>query len=214
MLSMKIIVFGASGATGKELVRQAQRQGHTVTAFVRDRSAYPAVSGVQIAPGDVRVTNSVADAVAGHDAVMVALGPRTIGRSDLLACGSANIVAAMHKRGVRRIIALGAAGAMPGFAKKQGVAGRIFFSALMGTVLKNVMKDQGELEKHIGGSGLDFTIVRPARLTNGRATGAYRADGEALPARWKPISRSDLAAFMLQQLSDRTYMRSAVYLSR
>ena len=126
MLSMKIIVFGASGATGRELVSQAQRQGHSVTAFIRDRSTYTAVSGVQITVGDVRAINSVADAVAGHDAVMVALGPRTIGKSDLLACGSANIVAAMGKQGVRRIIALGAAGAMPGAAKKQGVAGRIF----------------------------------------------------------------------------------------
>src|SRR5271157_1423265 len=85
--------------------------------------------------------------------------------------------------------------------------------ALVGTFLRNVMKDQGELERHIGGSELDFTIVRPARLTYGPATGAYRVDREALPARWRPISRCDVATFMLKQLNDETYIRSAVYVS-
>lgn len=213
MRSMNIIVFGASGATGRELVSQAQRQGHSVTAFIRDRSTYSAAPGVQIALGDVRAINSVEDAVAGHVAVVVALGPRTIGKSDLLARGSANIVAAMGKQGVRRIVALGAAGAMPGAAKKQGFAGRILLGALAGSLLRNVMNDQRELEKHIGESELDFTIVRPARLTNGVATGAYRVDAEALPVRWRPMSRSDVAAFMLKQLNDKTHIRRAVYVS-
>jgi putative NADH-flavin reductase len=211
---MKVIVFGASGATGKELVRQGQGQGRAVTAFVRDRSTFPSVSAIQIMQGDVRVNDAVGIAVAGHDAVMLALGSGKLGRSDLLARGSENIVAAMRQCGVRRVIALGAAGAIPGAASRQGAMGRLLFAVLTGTLLRNVLADQGELEKNLGTSELEFTIVRPARLTNGPATGTYRVDVEALPAGWRPISRSDVAGFMLAQLNDQTFIRSGVYISR
>src|SRR5258708_4232470 len=171
---MKVIVFGATGATGKELVSQARDQGHTVTAFSRNRSKIPSISGIQIGHGDVRADKSVVDAMVGHDAVLVALGSGTLGRSDLLKCGSINIIAAMYQHRVRRVIALGAAGAIPGAAKHQGALGRTLFGVLTRTLLRNTLDDQGELEKQIAASELDYTIVRPARLTNGSATGTYR----------------------------------------
>ena len=211
---MKLIVFGASGLTGREVVERALKQGHAVTAFARGRVVFEHEPEVTIAKGDVRDAASVAAAMTGNEAVVLTLGSGTLGRSDLLKIGSGNIIAAMRGHGVHRLIALGAAGAVPGAACKQGPLGRALFAVLTGTLLRNVMRDQGEMEAQLAASGLDYTVVRPARLTSGSKTGTWRADMQGLPARWRPISRADVATFMVQELSGANYLRKGVYISK
>lgn len=211
---MKLIVFGASGATGREVVRRALSHGHALRAFARDRAKLQALPGVDVALGDVREASSVVGAVAGQDAVVLALGSGSLGRNNLLMVGSANVIAAMQSQGICRLIVLGAAGAIPGAARNQGPLGRALFRILTGTLLRNVMRDQGAMEAQMAASELDYTIVRPARLTNGAETGMWRVDPKALPAHWRPIARADVATFMLQQLGDTTYSRMGVYISK
>jgi putative NADH-flavin reductase len=210
---MNIIVFGASGATGIELVRQARDRGHVVTGFVRNAKTAPAIDGIHVIEGDARDAAAVGAAIAGREAVLAALGARSLGKSDLLRESSANIIAAMERHQVRRLIVLGAAGALSDAAANQTLMGRLIMKLLMRTLLRNVSRDQAAQEGQIEASDLDYTIVRPPFLTNKPASGQYRVALDGLPARWAAISRSDVAAFMVAQLEDRAFVRKGPYLA-
>jgi putative NADH-flavin reductase len=210
---MKIIVFGASGATGVELVRQGQERGHVVTGFVRNAKTASALDGVRVIEGDARDAAAVGSAIAGQDAVLAALGSRSLGKSDLLQQSSANIIAAMQRHDVRRLIILGAAGALRDATANQTPMGRIVLKLLMQTLLRNVARDQAAQESQIEASDLDYTIVRPPFLTNKPRSGQIRIALDGLPARWAGISRSDVAAFMVGQLEDRSFVRQGPYLA-
>ena len=210
---MKVIVFGASGATGKALVSQARERGHAVTAFVRDPKSISATEGVKVVTGDARDPTAMNAAIVGQDAVLAALGSRTLGWSDLLEHSAGNIIAAMDRNHVRRLVILGAAGALHDAARHQSALGRAFLRLLMRTLLRNVARDQAAQERQVEASGLDYTIVRPPFLTNAPAAGRYRVALDGLPARWKPISRADAAAFMVSQMDDATFVRRGPYLA-
>lgn len=210
---MKIIIFGARGATGRELVQQARAREHVVTAFVRDTKAAPATDGVHLLQGDARDAAAVSAAIEGQDAVVAALGSGSLGKSDLLERSSFNIIAAMERHRVSRLIVLGAAGALHDAAKHQSHFGRGFLMVLRCTLLRNVSRDQAAQEKQIEASGLQYTIVRPPFLTNGPIAGRYRVALDGLPAKWRPISRRDVAAFIIEQLTDVSFIRKGPYLA-
>ncbi|MDB5482057.1 MAG: NmrA family protein [Caulobacteraceae bacterium] len=209
---MKVIVFGAAGATGALLVRRSLERGHTITAFVRNPSA-PTLEGVRAVHGDARDAAAVSAAIIDHDAVLLALGSRSLGTSDLLEVSSRNVIAAMERYGVRRLIALSAAGALHDAGVRQGPVGRAMLRVLMSTLLRNVRRDQAAQERQIEASGLDYTIVRPPFLTNGPASGRYRVDLDGLPAKAGPISRADVAAFMVDHLEDASFIRKGPHLA-
>lgn len=209
---MKVIVFGAGGATGAHLVRRAQERGHAVTAFVRNRSA-PALEGVTSVHGDARDAAAVSAAIEGQDAVLDALGSGTLGKSDLLDESSRHLIAAMERHGPRRLIVLSAAGTLHDAGLRQGAVARAALHILKATLLRNVARDQAAQERHIEASSLDYTIVRPPFLTNGAATGRYRVALDGLPAKAGPIARADVAAFMVDQLEDASFIRQGPYLA-
>ena len=211
---MKIVVFGASGAAGAEVLRAAQAGSHTVTAFVRNPASLTAFSGVSIARGDARDASAVAAAVDGQEAVISVLGSRSLNKSDLLERSSANIIAAMERHCVRRLIVLSAAGALHDATKHLDAIGRTFLRILLATLLRNVSRDQAAQEAQIERSALDYIIVRPPFLTNGPPTGRYRVDLEGLPAKWRPVSRADVAAFMVEQLNDASFVRRGPYIAK
>lgn len=209
---MKVIIFGASGATGRELVRQAQQRGHAVTVFMRDTSVSSS-NGVRLIRGDARDANAVDAAVAGREAVLSALGSRSLGRSDLLEHSCRNIIAAMKRNRVERLIVLGMAGALRDAGSCQSFFGRNFLRLLLRTLLRNVAHDQAAQERQIEASNLKYTIVLPPFLTSRPASGRYRVELAGLPARWGPISRADVASFMVEQLDDVTFVRKGPYLA-
>src|ERR1700744_6227790 len=114
---MKILIFGASGGTGRELVSQGRTQGHEVTAFVRNPAAFTGGDHLRVVVGDVHDDKAVAAAMAGQDAVLSALGG-TLSDDTLLPESIGHILAAMKREGVRRLIVLGASGVWPGAAKR------------------------------------------------------------------------------------------------
>ncbi len=210
---MKIIVFGATGGTGREIIRQATEQGHTVSAFVRSREALADYPDVRIFQGDVFDPATVSEAIRGHRAVFSALGPRTLKKSRLLARAVPIIVAGMQQHYVSRLIVLGASGAQPGYGKYQNGFSRMALWLIAHTILRHPFADQAAQERFLAASDIDYTIVRPPRLTNGPHTRNYRVVPDALPPGGHRISRADTAHFMLQQLTDPRFHRQGPYIA-
>jgi putative NADH-flavin reductase len=204
---MRIVVFGASGGTGRELVAQAVAQGQQVTAFVRSAARLRLRSaGVTVAQGDVTDVSAVNRAVEGQTAVLCALGASTPLRRDrTLVEGVRHIVDAMNRSDVRRLVYLSFLGVREG-RRQLSLIGRAVVAPVL---LHNVVADHEAKEQIIRQSGLDWIIVRPPRLTNGPRRGDYR-DGLNIRATSliPRISRADLADFMLRQLLTDTYVRS------
>jgi len=210
---MKIIVFGASGGTGKEIVRQAIEQGHTVTAFVRDPSSLSPHENLEIFQGDLFDPASVSSAIEGNRAVLSALGSRTLRREGLLSRAIPNILAGMDEHYIQRIIVLGAAGARYPADKYQTGWYKLIFKTMKATFLRHPFKDQAAQERLLEESGMDFTIVRPPRLNNKTDADDVRVLPDGLPSGGLQISRADVADFMLQQLTDPRFHRQGVYIS-
>jgi putative NADH-flavin reductase len=199
---MKVLILGATGTVGRELVTQALEMGHTVTAFARDPSKleirHPSL---EIIEGDVMDSAVVDQAVAGHDAVLVALGAGVKGQ--VRSTGTRNIIQAMQKNNVRRLICLSTLG-----VGDSRVHLNFYWKYIMfGMLLRAAFADHVAQEEHVIRSGLDWTIVRPAAYTDGERTGNYRHGFPAAAKGLKlKISRADVADFALNQLTDNSYV--------
>jgi putative NADH-flavin reductase len=205
---MRVTVFGASGATGRQLIDQSLAQGHHVTAFVRTASRLGArPEQLNVVVGDVAEAAIVASAVEGRHGVLCALGAASpLRRDPTLVEGVRHIVAAMEQHGVRRLVYLSFLG-VPEGRHQLSVVGRYLIAPLL---LRNVVADHTAKERIIRRSTLEWVIVRPPRLTNGARCGSYRSGMVVRATSVVPsISRADLAEFMLRQLSDDTYVREA-----
>jgi putative NADH-flavin reductase len=205
---VRIVIFGAAGATGRALVTQALAQGYQVTAFVRTPAKFDLKgAGLNVIQGNVTDAAGVERALSGQDAVLCTLGAATpLKRDQILVSGVDNIVRAMERAGPRRLIYLSFLGVRGG-REQLSLVGRYVVAPL---ILRNVVADHEAKENIIARSGLDWTIVRPPRLTNGPHTGVYRHGGDIKAESVIPmISRADVADFMLLQLDDRAYLRKA-----
>lgn len=213
---MRIAVFGANGATGREVVRQALVAGHEVTAFVRSAAKAPQERpGLRVAVGEVTYDQSAVDAaVAGQDAVLSALGStrswQGLRHPAVMAEAVPVIVRAMASTGVRRLVFLSALG-VGGTAGDVPPVPRALFRMFLGPLFAD--KQAGE--RVLRDSGLDWTLVYPVMLTNGPHTGAYRV-GEHLGLKGLPrVSRADVADFMLRETVERAYVgKTAVVAGR
>jgi putative NADH-flavin reductase len=210
---MRIVVFGASGGTGRELVRQGVAQRHEVTAFARNPQSVADLAGIRIAAGDARDAEAVEAAVQGQEAVLSALGSHSLRDRTLLPESMAGILAAMRRHGVRRLIVLGAAGAWPGASSKVSVVGKLLVGLLRLTLLRRAFEAQRAMQELIHRSDVDWTIVQPPFLMNSPGRGVYRVDGDGLPPRGMRIARADVAAFMLAQLGGAKWVRQSPFLA-
>jgi putative NADH-flavin reductase len=210
---MKVIVFGATGGIGRLLVAGALERGHAVTAFVRNGQSLEPRDGLRIVQGDLFDPQAVGDAIDGHRAVFSALGSRTLKADPVLSRAVPLIISGMHFHMVDRIVTVGAAGALYPAGKYQPPIVTVLFGIARATLLRHPMADQRAQERLLAASDLDYTIVRPPRLTDDRATGTYRVLPDALPSSSRRISRADVADFMLQQLTDPRFHRRGVYLA-
>jgi len=208
---MNVLVFGASGATGRELLRQGPEHGHAVTAFVRNRTALDGTyRDVQLVQGNVELRASVENAMAGQQAVICVLGSRTLLRRDLaIAVGVHNILNVMELSGVHRLIYLSSDSVRASLERSNPVR-----SLLLSVILRNPTADHELNERMIQESPLDWILVRAPSLTNGKRTGKYQS-GEHMKSSHliQQISRADLAEFMLKHLTDNTLVRKAVELT-
>ena len=208
---MKLIVFGATGGTGLQVVRQALSQGHDVSAFTRGSAeTLPHHDKLSTVRGDVLDYGAVERAVPGHDAVMCTLGSPPTSREQLRTKGTQNIIQAMEKAGIRRIVCQSALGV--GESRKLLPVHYKWF--IVPLFLRKVYADHEGQESCVQKSGLDWIIVRCAILTDGERTGKpvqVSLDGNRkIPLK---ISRTDAARFMLDQLSDNSYLHGTPCIS-
>jgi putative NADH-flavin reductase len=207
---MKVLVVGSTGGTGLELLEQGLEQDHEVTAFARRPEAVTLKHPkLRVRQGDVLDYASLETAVEGQDAVLSALGVRRLGKNTILSDGTRNVIQAMQKKGVRRLVVESSLGV----GDSAGQLGPLHNFFLLPLILRRIFQDKEAQELVVRASTLDWVIVRPAILTNGPRTGRYKA-GFSGGARIKTkISRADTAEFMLKQLTDDKYLRQTPGLS-
>lgn len=200
---MKLVVFGATGGTGRHLVEQALAAGHEVTAFARDPSAVAARPHLTVLPGGTGDAAAVDRAIAGQDAVLCALGGRPWRRRARV-CSTAmrNIVASMKGRGVRRVVAISTFGAGDTRPQVPWLARMLVF----GLVLRSEVADKEAMERELAASDLDWTAVRVGLLSDAAPQGTWRVADDGSMRGMGRIARADVAAFMLAQLDSREWV--------
>ena len=204
----RILVVGATGRTGRHLISQALDRGFAVTAFARDPSSielrHPRLT---IAKGDVLDKVSVDAAMPGHDAVVSALGHRrywSLRRTH--SEGTRNILRAMQRHGVRRLVCLTSLG-IGDSAGRLGMPYNLFVIPL---VLPIYFWDKARQERVIAASDIEWIIVRPGSLTNGVKRERVNTGAKVGSYLWTVrVSRANVADFMLNQLTSDIYLRSA-----
>ncbi|MEV3963917.1 SDR family oxidoreductase [Nocardia sp. NPDC050193] len=202
---MRIAVFGATGTVGQHIVEQALERGYEVTALTRDAGRITRThERLHIVEGDVLDPGAVGRAVYGQDAVLVALGN---GRKGVVrAEGTRTIIEAMNRTGVKRLICQSTLGAGDSRANLDFLWKYIMF----GLLLRPAYADHQQQEAYVRAGDLEWTIVRPSAFTDGPRTGTYRrgfgVDEKGLSLK---IARADIAEFLLDQITDRTYVHRA-----
>lgn len=202
-----ILVIGASRGIGLETVKAGLAAGHTVRAFARSAAGIPIddASLVKIA-GDALSRADLEKAISGADAVIQSLGVNSAKEllfgTTLFSASTRVLVDAMKSSGVKRLIAVTGAGA----GNSRGHISPLYDYLMFPILLQRVYADKDLAETAIANSGLEWTIVRPGGLTNGKATGRYKALAEMKDWRAGFISRVDVADFLIKQVSDRSML--------
>ena len=195
---MRVVIFGATGRTGRHLVEGALGRGHEVTTLVRDPSGLAKDRArLRVVEGDVMNVAVVDGAVAGQDAVLIALGHGKGRPKEVLAGGTRNIVDAMKEHGARRIVNLTGAGVRDA-EDEPGIFDRVMV-ALLKRLQGDLLRDSERQAEIIKESGLEWVIVRGTVLTDGSRKGEYRV-GPVGKNSGTRVSRADIADFMLDQL--------------
>jgi putative NADH-flavin reductase len=216
---MKLTVFGASGGTGSQVVSQALGAGHDVVAVVRDPARLPVRhQNLTVLTADVMRPAEIAEAVAGRDAIISALGhsqrkqERKTAPPTLMADSARSIAAAMRDTGSRRLVIVSASGPFPD--EGDGPLLRYVAKPLLGrTVFAVPWRDVVAMEGVVRASGLDWTILRPPRLTDKPLTGRYRTRPEVNLRGGLLVSRADLAHLALAVVGDPDTYSTAIFLA-
>ena len=207
---MKLMVLGATGGIGQEIVRQAAERGHEVTAFVRAPERLKSIGArFGVIQGDPLSSAQLERAIEDQDAILSGFGPRVpIAKTDatLLHRFGVALSDAMRKVGIRRAVIVSTA-----FLFKDSIipptnlVGRLFFP--------NMVADASEMESFFQNSGLDWTLVRPPRLTDRPRRGRFRVREGHLPGFGFMISRADVAAFMIKTAENHSFIQKIVGIS-
>lgn len=204
----RVLVVGATGGTGHQLVAQSLERGYTVTALVRDpsrmRIEHP---GLTLVRGDVLDAVAVEAAMRGQEAVLSALGhKRFLGPTRILSRGTGNILRAMETHGVRRLVCTTSLG----IGDSAGRLGLIYTLFIIPVILPFYFWDKARQERLIAASPAEWTIVRPGALTDDARRGCLQQGRGAGSLLWTVrVSRADVAAFMLDQLESDAHLRAA-----
>jgi putative NADH-flavin reductase len=208
---MRLVVFGSTGGTGAEVVRQAAAAGHVVTAVARNPgSVAHAIPGVNVVRADVTETSSVEPVLHGCDAVVSALGARSLNEpTTVYSNGMANILNAMRRADVRRVISISAA-PVGRDSQNIGLMERFVLFPMLYRFFGRAYDDMKRMEVVVERSDRDWTIFRPPQLVDRPAKGRYRTAIDVPLPRAMRISRADLAAAMLASISDVAHVRHIV----
>jgi putative NADH-flavin reductase len=206
---MKVTLFGATGATGRHVLEQSCAAGHEVTAVIRNAArvttAHPRLTVVR---ADVMDPDAIGPVIAGHDAVVSTIGSREARTPTAVQTDSTtSIVQAMRQHGVRRLVVVSNSGM---FTDGDGPVSRVVAKPILRRILKHPWADMRRMEDVVHASELNWTILRPPMLTNGRHTGSYRtAVGHNVRGGIR-VSRADVADCILRCLTDQDSVHAAI----
>jgi uncharacterized protein YbjT (DUF2867 family) len=202
---MKILVLGATGATGRLIVTQARAKGHDIVALVRPGSKGADLAGATVVEGDARDAAALTTAIAGCDAVISSLGTALspFRKVTMLSTATRALVGVMKARNVRRLVCITGMGA----GDSRGHGGFFFDRLFLPLMLCHVYEDKNRQEDAIRASTLDWTIVRPTVLNDKPARGHIRALTDLSRVHGGTIARADVADFVVQQLAGDRWSR-------
>jgi biliverdin reductase / flavin reductase len=202
---MRIVIFGATGGTGLELLQQALDRGHEVTVVVRRPAAITLThERLHMVTGDVMQPDSFAPALQNQEAVLSVIGQNSLKPMTFFRQSARNLVEQMEKAGVPRLVCLTSVGVV------DKPIGSLFYLWLIKPLLRNIYDDMRHMEQTVRASGLAWTIVRPSRLFDGKRIGQYRVGTSGELDRANSISRADLANCLLNQLETQANWHQAV----
>jgi putative NADH-flavin reductase len=200
---MKLFILGATGGIGQHLLRIALERGHQVTAYVRSPQKIGFThERLKVVQGDLFNLDQMAHSMAGHDAVLSSFGPLTVRSSTLRREFGRALAAALRKSDIRRTEIVSAAFLF----RDLGLFGRL----LKATLFRQMVPDMAGMESEVCQGDLDWTIVRPPRLTNGPARHSYRTADGNLPKGGFLISRADVAHFMIGEAENAVHSKQIV----
>lgn len=199
---MKVLVLGATGGTGRLIVRDAVTRGHSVVALVRSKASAN-LPDARMIEGDARDEAALARAMDGCDSVVSALGTGIGFRKvDLLTVATHALVTTMMRNGVRRLVCVSALGV----GDSRGHGGFVFDRLFLPLLLSQAYKDKERQEAAVRASALDWVLVRPAMLTHDPARGSARAITDLAGVKGGKIARADVARFVVEQLTTDTWL--------
>lgn len=201
---MNILLIGATGRTGQEILPRLLAADHTVTVLVRRPEAVTIENKhLIVISGSVRDPDLVDQAMKGQDAVISAFGPRKLEKDDIQEVLMRNLVAAMDKHGVKRLVNFSAWGVEP---SQKHIS--LMQDFLQGVLLRNIFDDKRQAEKLLLASDLDYVNVCPGRLLNKPARGGVKASADGTGIK-HAMTRADLAEWMVDQLASDTWVRKS-----
>lgn len=208
---MKLLVCGANGGVGRQVVEQSLAAGHAVRAVVRNPAIFDLKhDNLEVVRGDVLDLASIQPYFAGEDAVISAIGANSLKPTTLYSAGVANIIKGMKGGGVERLTCISAAPLEVG--KEIPFFEKILFRLLLRPIFRNPYADNRRMEDEVEASKLEWTIIRAPRMTNGPHTGRYKvALNKHLSA--MGLSRADIADYIVKHLGDRAAYRARVELA-
>lgn len=204
----RVLIVGATGGTGRQLIAQALERGYAVTALVRNPSKLQVDHPrLKVVSGDVLDSGSVEAAMRDQEAVVSALGhKRFFYPTRILSEGTRHLLAAMETCGVRRLVCTTSLG----IGDSAGRMGLSYTFFVIPVILPFYFWDKARQERLIEASNVEWVIVRPGALTDGKKRGVYRHGYDVGRfVRTVRISRADVAEFMLNQIENDAYVRRA-----
>ena len=208
---MNLLIIGATRGIGLQLLDQALRAGHAVTVLARRPEKLPGPrANLRVIQGDILDAASVSPAMAGQEAVCLTVGIGvTFKPVKVFSEGTKNVLAAMGEHGVRPLVTVTGIGA----GDSKGHGGFFYDRIFNPLLLRTIYADKDRQEALIRASDADWTIVRPARLTNGPLTGIYRVITDLTGVTANKISRADVAHFILAELAAPRYLHQTPLLT-
>ncbi len=208
----KLMVFGATGGTGKSVVEQALNQGHQVTVIVRNPDAFALKHPLlTVFKGDVFNPLSIGNAMKGHDAVISCLGIQKREPTTVYSDGVKNITQAMQKTGVNRLICLSAGAVV--VSPKSSFVMRLVTKNILQRLFGHLYSDMLIMENMLKSTDVNWTVIRPPWLRDTPLTGQYRTAVNAHLSNPSKLSRADLADYILHHLTDEKTFKATVEIS-
>jgi putative NADH-flavin reductase len=201
---MRIFLLGATGRTGGAILEQGLARGHQITALVRSPEKITIRNeSLSVHRGDPTDAEQIARVLVAQDVVITTLGHRNLKAAPLLAASARSVIEVMRSAGMCRLLALSAALLFPD-------VGPPVLTPIIKYILRNGLADSREMEQLVIESGLDWTIARPPRLTDGPKTESYHIADGSLPGKQRSISRADVAHFFLDEAERPAHVREIV----